>query len=355
MSTPKRRTSDQLRPMLSVVVPMYNEEEGTDLFFDRLNPVLEAITPNFEIVCVDDGSSDRTLPSLMSHHARDPRIKVLSLSRNFGKDTALSAGLDYCTGLAVVPIDADLQDPPELIGQMVEKWREGYEVVYARRSARHSDDMQKRVSAGLFYRIHNWMADVKIPDNVGDFRLMDRRVVEALKHLPEKTRFMKGLFAWVGFKQTGIDYARETRAAGTTKWRYWKLWNFAIDGITGSSTVPLRIWTYFGAALGVFAMLYASWLLVHTMIFGNAVPGYASLMIGVLTLGSINIVATGILGEYVGRIYNEVRNRPLYLVRETMGLEQTQKQNEEKPWNASSIRGLTSLKGNIGGSARGAR
>jgi glycosyltransferase involved in cell wall biosynthesis len=176
-----------------------------------------------------------------------------------------------------------------------------------------------------------------------------------LKHLPEKTRFMKGLFAWVGFKQIGIDYAREARAAGTTKWRYWKLWNFAIDGITGSSTVPLRIWTYFGAALGIFAMIYASWLLVHTMIFGNAVPGYASLMIGVLTLGSINIVATGILGEYVGRIYNEVRNRPLYLVRETMGLEQTPQQNEEKPWNASSIRDLTNLRGNIGGSARGAR
>jgi glycosyltransferase involved in cell wall biosynthesis len=213
---------------------MYNEEEGTDLFFGRLTPVLEAITPDYEIVCVDDGSSDRTLVSLMGHHARDPRIKVLSLSRNFGKDTALSAGLDYCKGLAVIPIDADLQDPPELIGQMVEKWREGYEVVYARRAARDTDDMQKRVSAGLFYRIHNWIADVKIPDNVGDFRLMDRRVVEALKHLPEKTRFMKGLFAWVGFKQIGIDYAREARAAGTTKWRSWKLWNFAIDGITGS-------------------------------------------------------------------------------------------------------------------------
>jgi polyisoprenyl-phosphate glycosyltransferase len=355
MTPPKRRASDQPRTMLSVVVPMFNEEEGTDLFFDRLKPVLEAITSDFEIVCVDDGSSDRTLLSLMSHHSRDPRIKVLSLSRNFGKDTALSAGLDYCTGQAVVPIDADLQDPPELIGQMVEKWREGYEVVYARRAARDTDDMQKRVSAGLFYRIHNWMADVKIPDNVGDFRLMDRRVVEALKHLPEKTRFMKGLFAWVGFKQIGIDYAREARAAGTTKWRYWKLWNFAIDGITGSSTVPLRIWTYFGAGLGLFAMLYASWLLVHTLIFGNAVPGYASLMIGVLTLGSINIVATGILGEYVGRIYNEVRNRPLYLVRETLGLEQSQLQNEEKPWNASSIKDLTNLRGSIGGSARGAR
>ena len=356
MSTPRRRASDQPRPLLSVVVPMYNEEEGTDIFFARLKPVLESITPDFEIVCVDDGSSDRTLASLMQHHARDGRIKVLSLSRNFGKDTALSAGLDYCTGQAVVPIDADLQDPPELIGQMLAKWREGFEVVYARRAQRDTDDVQKRVTAGLFYRIHNWIADVRIPDNTGDYRLMDRRVVEAVKHLPEKTRFMKGLFAWVGFKQTGIDYRREARAAGTTKWRYWKLWNFAIDGITGSSTVPLRIWTYFGAMLGLFAMLYAGWLVVYTMLFGNPVPGYASLMVTVLTLGSINIVATGILGEYVGRIYNEVRNRPLYLVRETAGLQADGRQYGEhhNTWNASSTNASTSSKAATGGSAPGA-
>jgi glycosyltransferase involved in cell wall biosynthesis len=355
MNTPRRRASDQLAPLLSVVVPMFNEEEGTDIFFNRLCPILDSITPDYEIVCVDDGSSDRTLINLASHRARDSRVKVLSLSRNFGKDTALSAGLDYCKGQAVIPIDADLQDPPEIIPQMVQKWREGYEVVYARRAARDTDDVQKRVSAGLFYRIHNYIADVRIPDNVGDFRLMDRRVVEALKHLPEKTRFMKGLFAWVGFKQIGVDYRREARAAGTTKWRYWKLWNFAIDGITGSSTVPLRIWTYFGAALGVFAMLYASWLLVHTMIYGNAVPGYASLMITVLTLGSINIVATGILGEYVGRIYNEVRNRPLYLVRETMGLEHTHSEMDGKSWNAASINASINSKAITGGSSLAAR
>jgi polyisoprenyl-phosphate glycosyltransferase len=321
MSNPKRRREDQPRPLLSVVVPMYNEEEGTDLFFERLVPVLEAISPNFEIVCVDDGSSDRTLFHLTRHHVRDNRIKVVSLSRNFGKDTALSAGLDYARGEAVIPIDADLQDPPELIGQMVAKWREGYEVVYARRGFRDTDDVQKRVTAGLFYRIHNWLADVRIPDNTGDFRLMDRRVVEAVKHLPEKTRFMKGLFAWVGFKQTGIEYRREARAAGTTKWRYWKLWNFAIDGITGSSTVPLRIWTYFGAAVGAVSMLYAMWLVGYTLVFGNPVPGYASMMVAIMFLGSINIVATGILGEYVGRIYSEVRNRPLYLVREVAGID----------------------------------
>jgi glycosyltransferase involved in cell wall biosynthesis len=331
---------------------MYNEEEGTELFFARLVPVLEKITTDFEIVCVDDGSSDRTMVNLMRHHGRDSRIKVLSLSRNFGKDTALSAGLDYARGQAVVPIDADLQDPPELIADMVAKWREGFEVVYARRSHRDSDDMSKRVTASLFYRIHNWIADVRIPDNTGDFRLMDRRVVAAVKHLPEKTRFMKGLFAWVGFKQIGIDYRREARAAGTTKWRYWKLWNFAIDGITGSSTVPLRIWTYFGMGLGVLTFAYAFWLVIHTMLYGNAVPGYASLMVAVLFLGSMNIVATGILGEYVGRIYSEVRNRPLYLVREMRGLE-TQ-EDQPTSWNATSITASTSSKANTGGSARAA-
>jgi glycosyltransferase involved in cell wall biosynthesis len=337
MSTPRRRASDQPRPLLSVVVPMYNEEQGTDVFFARLLPVLEAITSDFEIVCVDDGSSDRTLANLIQCHARDRRIKVLSLSRNFGKDTALSAGLDHCMGQAVIPIDADLQDPPELIGQMLQKWREGYEVVYARRAERDADDMQKRVTAGLFYRIHNWLADVQIPDNTGDFRLMDRRVVEAIKHLPEKTRFMKGLFAWVGFKQTGIDYRREARAVGDTKWRYWKLWNFAIDGITGSSTVPLRIWTYFGLGLGVCVMLYAAWLVVHTLLNSNPVPGYASLMVAVLALGAINTVATGILGEYVGRIHQEVRNRPLYIVSRAEGFTQTNQNAEKRQWNVRSI------------------
>jgi len=327
--TPRRRASDQPAPLLSLVVPMFNEEEGVQGFFARLIPILRTVTEDYEVVCIDDGSSDRTLLSLALERGKDERIKVLSLSRNFGKDTALSAGLDYARGQAVIPIDADLQDPPELIPQMVAKWREGFDVVYARRTSRDSDDTQKRVTAGMFYRIHNWMADVRIPDNVGDFRLMDRRVVEALKHLPEKTRFMKGLFAWVGFKQVGIDYRREARAAGTTKWRYWKLWNFALDGITASSTVPLRIWTYFGVALGLFSMAYACWLVVHTMIYGNPVPGYASLMVTVLTLGSINIVATGILGEYVGRIYNEVRGRPLYLVRETMGLESQNSEMED--------------------------
>lgn len=349
----KKHKKDATRPLLSVVVPMYNEEAGADLFFARIEPALKSITPDYEIVCVDDGSTDRTLAHLTRHHVRDGRIKVLSLSRNFGKDTALSAGLDHAQGEAVVPIDADLQDPPELIAEMVAKWREGYDVVYARRSHRDTDDIQKRVTAGLFYRIHNWIADVRIPDNTGDFRLMDRRVVEAVKHLPEKTRFMKGLFTWVGFKQTGIEYRREARAAGTTKWRYWKLWNFAIDGITGSSTVPLRLWTYFGAALAAATLCYALWLVGYTVIYGNDVPGYASLMVAVLFLGAANILATGILGEYVGRIYTEVRNRPLYLVRETRGIEA--QPDGSKTWNAASIAASTNSKTGTGGSARAAR
>ena len=353
MTTPKRRVGDAPLPLLSVVVPMYNEEEGVDLLFARLVPVLESITFDFEIVCVDDGSSDMTMAVLMRHHIRDSRIKVLSLSRNFGEDTALSAGLDYARGQAVVPIDADLQDPPELIAEMVAKWREGYEVVYAHRTDRESDDVSKRVTANLFYRIHNWMADVRIPDNTGDFRLMDRRVVEAVKHLPEKTRFMKGLFAWVGFKQVGVDYARQSRVTGTTKWRYWKLWNFAIDGITGSSTVPLRVWTYFGMSLGLGAIAYSLWLFVHTLFYGNPVPGYASLMVTVLFLGSLNIVATGILGEYVGRIYSEVRNRPLYLVREMRGLED--RKDPSQTWNGTSLNASISSKATTGGSARAAR
>lgn len=316
------RKDDLPPPLLSIIVPMFNEEGSCRLFFEHIEPVLQEVSADYEIICIDDGSTDRTLLELTRHHIRDARIKVISLSRNFGKDTALSAGLDYCCGQAVIPIDADLQDPPELIGEMVAKWREGYEVVYAKRAARHTDDAAKRITSGLFYRVHNWLADIRIPDDVGDFRLMDRRVVDAIRNLPEKTRFMKGLFAWVGFRQIGIEYRRQPRAAGVTKWRYWKLWNFALDGITGSSTVPLRMWTYCGVAIATLGIAYAAWMVVYTLINGNPVPGYASLMVVVLFLGAMNIAATGILGEYVGRIYSEVRNRPLYLVREARGIDE---------------------------------
>jgi len=314
-------TAEQDIPLLSIVVPFYNEEKGLDVFFARIERVLSKVTSDYEIVCVDDGSRDRTLAGLIAHRVENPRIKVMSLSRNFGKDIALSAGLDYSTGRAVIPMDADLQDPPELIAQMVEKWQEGHDVVYAKRASRQTDGAFKRISARLFYRFHNMIADVPIPEDTGDFRLMDRRVVDALRGLPEKNRFMKGLFTWVGFRQTGIEYDRAERAAGQTKWNYHKLWRFAVDGITASSTLPLRIWTYLGFAISAGGFGFAIYLLVRTLLYGADVPGYASLMIAILVLGGINIIATGILGEYVSRIFVEVRQRPLYLVRESHGME----------------------------------
>ncbi len=300
---------------------MYNEEGGIDMFFERLEPVLDKITDNYEIICIDDGSTDATLDELLAHRKRNPRIKIINLSRNFGKDVALSAGLDHASGQAVVPLDADLQDPPELIAEMIEKWREGYEVVYARRSDRKSDSATKRLTASWFYRIHNAVADISIPDNAGDFRLIDQRVNVALQNLPERTRFMKGLFAWVGFKQASVEYVREERAHGQSKWQYWKLWQFALDGITGSTTFPLRVWTYLGFVVSVTAFILSTLLIVRTLFYGVDVPGYASLMVAVLFLGGINILATGIIGEYIGRIFTEVRSRPLYLVRETFGID----------------------------------
>jgi glycosyltransferase involved in cell wall biosynthesis len=340
------------RPLLSVVVPMYNEEEGVETLFARLEPALEAITSEYEIICVDDGSSDGTMRGLIAARVRNPKIKVLSLSRNFGKDTALSAGLDFADGDAVVPIDADLQDPPELIGEMVKKWREGFEVVYARRASRLSDTPTKRLTARLFYRIHNLLADVRIPDDAGDFRLLDRRVIEALRGMPERIRFMKGLFTWVGFRQTGIEFDRPLRAVGTGKWKPLKLWNFALDGITGSTTLPLRVWTYVGLAVASTALIAAAALIVRTLIVGRDVPGYASLMVALLFLGGMNILATGILGEYIGRIFVEVRNRPLYLVRELHGLDR--RKTETASWNAMSTAASASSRTAIGGSRRAA-
>ena len=340
--------------LVSIVAPFYNEGEAVDSFYQALRGVLDGIPAiRFEVICVDDGSRDDTLQRLVALIDRDPRFSIIELSRNFGKEAALTAGLDAAKGDAVIPIDADLQDPPELIPALIAAWQKGADVVLARRKDRDSDTFLKKSTARLFYRLHNWLSQVQIPADVGDFRLMDRSVLEALKQLPERQRFMKGLFAWVGFKQVGVDYARQSRVTGTTKWRYWKLWNFAIDGITGSSTVPLRVWTYFGMSLGLGAIAYSLWLFVHTLFYGNPVPGYASLMVTVLFLGSLNIVATGILGEYVGRIYSEVRNRPLYLVREMRGLED--RKDPSQTWNGTSLNASISSKATTGGSARAAR
>ncbi|HNX05724.1 MAG TPA: glycosyltransferase family 2 protein, partial [Opitutales bacterium] len=236
-------------PVISLAVPFYNEEDGIDIFFSRVEGVLEGMALDYEIVCVNDGSRDRTLELLLAHRARNPRIVVVDLSRNFGKDIALTAAIDHATGQVVVPMDADLQDPPELLPQLVAKWREGFDMVIARRKSRESDTMLKRLSAGWFYKLFNKLTSVPIPQNAGDFRLMDRKVVDAVKQLPEGNRFMKGLFAWVGFRQAEIEYVRPPREKGATKFNYWKLWNFALDGIFSFSSVPLRIWGYMGLTI----------------------------------------------------------------------------------------------------------
>ncbi|MFP5274010.1 glycosyltransferase family 2 protein [Coleofasciculus sp.] len=304
---------------VSIVVPVHNEEVNIDYLFERLESVLHSLKLKYEIICVDDGSKDNTLACLIKHHYQNSAIKVVSLSRNFGKEIALTAGIDYANGAAVVPIDADLQDPPELIRELVAKWREGYDVVYATRGSRQGESWLKRFTANAFYRVICRMSRVPIPRNTGDFRLLDRRVVEVIKQMPERTRFMKGLFAWVGFKQISIFYDRAPRYKGKTKWNYWRLWNFAVDGITSFSLVPLKIWSYMGVVLSLLAFFYAAFLIIRTLILGIVVPGYASLMVVNLFLGGIQLITLGIIGEYLGRVYEEVKQRPLYLVRNRYG------------------------------------
>ena len=316
------RNSDIIE--ISIVVPIYNEEANLDYLFQRLYAVLSDLNLKYEILCVNDGSRDNTLDRLIEHHRRDSAIKVINLSRNFGKEVALTAGIDYARGAAVVPIDADLQDPPELLKDLVAKWREGYDVVYAVRRSRHGESWLKMLTANAFYRVMGKMSRVPIPRNTGDFRLLDRKVIEALKQMPERTRFMKGLFAWVGFQQTAVYYDRAPRHQGKTKWNYWRLWNFALDGITSFSFIPLKVWSYVGISLSLLSFLYASFLIIRTLIFGVDVPGYASLMVITLFLGGMQLITMGIIGEYIGRIYEETKGRPLYLVRDCYGFDDKQ-------------------------------
>ena len=302
---------------LSLVLPMHNEESVLEPLFARLDATLATLGVAVEMVCVDDGSNDATLELLQARAATDPRLRVLTLSRNFGKEAAMTAGIDAATGDMLVPLDADLQDPPELIAQFVDLWEQGYDVVYGVRADRSSDTAMKRLTAGLFYGLFNAIADHPIPASTGDFRLMDRQVVEALKQLPERNRFMKGLFNWVGFRQVGVPYVRPERAAGETSWRYVKLFRFAIDGITAFTTAPLRIWTVVGLLSAVLALISAFGLILRVLIFGRDVPGYASLMVVFLFGFAVQMIAFGILGEYIGRLYEEVKGRPVYLLRQT--------------------------------------
>lgn len=299
---------------LSVVVPAYNEEAVLDEFHSRLSRILALLACDCEIVYVNDGSRDRTLEVMQELRDSDPRVAIVDLSRNFGKEIALTAGLDHATGDAVVVIDADLQDPPELIPQLVAKWRTGYDVVYAQRTAREAETRFKRATAYLFYRLVRKVSRVQIPADTGDYRLLSRRAVESLKRMREQHRFMKGLFAWIGYPQAAVPYRRDARFAGETKWNYWGLWNFALEGITSFTIAPLKIATYCGLAVAMLAFLYGSWLIIRTLIHGADVPGYPSLMVVVLLLGGIQLFFIGILGEYLGRIFNETKARPLYFL-----------------------------------------
>ncbi|MFC1771773.1 glycosyltransferase family 2 protein [Pseudomonadota bacterium] len=321
--------------MLSIVVPMYNEAEVCQPFFESVLPILKNITESFEIVCVNDGSRDPTQLELNRFHQEDSRIKVINLSRNFGKEIALTAGIDMACGDVVIPMDADLQDPPELIPDMIECWRQGYDMVLAVRSNRESDTVMKRATANAFYRLMGRMSEVPIPANAGDFRLMDRTVVDALKTLPERNRFMKGLYAWVGYNCTSIEYTRPKRVAGTSKWKYWRLWNLALEGILSFTTLPLRIWSYLGLIVAALSGVYGVFIIFRTMIYGVEVAGYASLLVTVLFLSGINMIGLGVLGEYVGRIFLEVKQRPLYLVQSTMGVSSNEQNKKTAPTSGS--------------------
>ena len=313
-------------PVLSLIAPVKDEEEAIAPFLARVAPILDGLFAEagpegaWEILFVDDGSEDNTLAAILQAHQKDRRVRALSLSRNFGKEAALTAGLDHAAGQAVIPIDVDLQDPPEVIGAMLAKWRDGYEVVYGVRTNRESDSLPKRLTAEFYYRAHNYLSSDKIPEHAGDFRLLDRSVVDIIKQMPERNRFMKGLFAWSGFRQAAVEYERAPRAVGTTKFRYWKLWTLALDGLTSASTMPLRIWSYVGLVIAFFTLLYAVYVVAHTILFGSDVAGYPSLMVAVLFFGGLQLVSLGVLGEYVGRILIETKRRPLYVIRKKIGL-----------------------------------
>jgi glycosyltransferase involved in cell wall biosynthesis len=284
-------------PLVSLVVPVFNEQEVLGIFLEKTSAVLERAELDFEFVFVNDGSHDETLTMLIALSLQNPKIRVVDLSRNFGKEAALTAGIDHIRGKS-----------------FIEKWREGYDVVYGVRSKRDDDSLAKRATAGSFYRLFNRLSPTHIPDNAGDFRLLDERVVAILKQLPERNRFMKGLFSWVGFSSVGVPYERPARVAGQTKWNYRKLWNFALDGIISFSTVPLRVWSYIGVVISLLSFLYASFIVIRVIFWGKDLPGYASLLTVVLFLGGIQLLSLGVIGEYLSRLFVETKARPIYIV-----------------------------------------
>jgi len=305
---------------LSLVVPVYNEEENIQSFIDTIDRELAPLREQLQILFINDGSRDRTRDIIAEVIERDPRVSLVNLARNFGKEAAMTAGLAHARGDAIVPMDVDLQDPPALILEFVRMWQQGYDTVYGVRTDRTADTPMKRLTAGGFYRFFNAVSTTtQIPENAGDFRLMDRRVVEVINQLPERNRFMKGLFAWPGFKAIGVPYERPARMAGTTKFNYWKLWNFALDGVFSFSSWPLRVWSYVGTVVAALSFLFMLFIIGKVLITGVDIPGYASLMCVVLFLGGMQLLSIGVLGEYVARMFLEVKQRPVFVVEGVYG------------------------------------
>jgi glycosyltransferase involved in cell wall biosynthesis len=304
---------------LSLIIPVFNEEEVVEIFVSTVESILVKRNISFEFIFVNDGSLDKTYEVLKDLAIGNNRIKIINLSRNFGKEIALSAGLDFASGLAGIPIDCDLQDPPELIIDMYKKWKEGFYVVLAKRIDRSSDGFVKRRTSAAFYNLINKVSDIDIPNNVGDFRLMDRKVIDALKTYPEKTRFMKGIFASLGFKQTTVEYIRPERVAGTTSWNYFGLYKLAIEGLVSFTSIPLKVWSYVGATVSIFSFLYGIYLVLKTTFLGTDVPGYASVMVVLLVMSGLILLSLGVIGEYISRIFIEVKQRPNYIVMDKIG------------------------------------
>ncbi|ELQ6614005.1 glycosyltransferase family 2 protein [Escherichia coli] len=300
---------------ISLVVPVFNEEEAIPIFYKTVREFEELKPYEVEIVFINDGSKDATESIINALAVSDPLVVPLSFTRNFGKESALFAGLEHANGDAVIPIDVDLQDPIEVIPHLIEKWQGGADMVLAKRSDRSTDGRLKRKTAEWFYKLHNKISNPKIEENVGDFRLMSRDVVENIKLMPERNLFMKGVLSWVGGSTDIVEYSRAERVAGSTKFNGWKLWNLALEGITSFSTFPLRIWTYIGICVSIFAFIYASWMVIDKLLWGNPVPGYPSIMTAILFLGGVQLIGIGILGEYIGRIYIESKQRPKYLLK----------------------------------------
>lgn len=308
-------------PDLSIILPFHNEANGVRTLFQRLYPVLHKLNLNYEIICIDDGSTDGTFSALMHEREMDQRIKLVRMARNFGKEAALTCGLHLAHGNAAITMDSDLQHPPEVIPELIAKWQQGFEMVYAIRRNRDTESDTRNFFSRAFYLIFKHIADIELPEGAGDFCLLSRKVVNAVNALPERSRFMKGLVTWVGFKHAEVPFDVEARVGGESSWNFFRLLRFAFDGLTSFSTVPLRIWTWSGAAVSTLALAYALYLILRTMLFGIDVPGYASVMVGILLLGGLQLLSLGMIGEYLARVFTEVKARPIYFIAERIGFE----------------------------------